>query len=276
MEKQMSHVSEENKNIVSIRGLKKTYPDGTVALESIDLQIIPGQFVAILGLSGAGKSTLLRCMGGLISPSQGNLRVGPFSYDGKQRSLRRIRRITSMIFQDYNLFKHQTLLENVLIGRLPFMRTHNWMLKHFPTRDKELAYEALQKVGLADKVYSRVKELSGGQRQRVGIARALVQEPTLLLADEPVASLDPRTSTEILELLKDICQTEQKTVICNLHQVEYGRTFSDRIVGLAEGSIFIDRTVDQIEDSEIQTIYGLNQQKQWTSPEEFLQQVVHL
>lgn len=272
----MSHVSDENKSVVSIRGLKKAYPDGTVALESIDLQIIPGQFVAILGLSGAGKSTLLRCIGGLISPSQGSMRVGPFSYDGRNRTLRSIRRITSMIFQDFNLFKHQTLLENVLIGRLPFMKTHNWMLHRFPGRDKDLAYDALQKVGLADKVYNRVKELSGGQRQRVGIARALVQEPTLLLADEPVASLDPRTSAEILELLKDICQAEHKTVICNLHQVEYGRTFSDRIVGLAEGRIFIDRAVDRIKDSEIQTIYGLNQQKQWASPEASLQQVVHM
>jgi phosphonate transport system ATP-binding protein len=272
----MSDGMNENQSVVSICGLKKAYPDGTVALESVDLQIKPGQFVAILGLSGAGKSTLLRCIGGLISPSHGTMQIGPFTYDGRNRTLRSIRRITSMIFQDFNLFKHQTLLENVLVGRLPFMKTHNWILRRFPARDKEMAYEALKKVGLADKVYNRVKDLSGGQRQRVGIARAIVQEPTLLLADEPVASLDPRTSTEILELLKEICRTEHKTVICNLHQVEYGRTFSDRIVGLADGQVFIDRPVEKIRDYEIQTIYGIQQKTCWTSSEPSIRPAVHM
>jgi phosphonate transport system ATP-binding protein len=272
----MDTLKEKKTVVVDIQKLQKTYPDGTQALESVDIQVFHGQFLAILGLSGAGKSTLLRCIGGLIAPTRGQMQVGDYTWDGRERTLRSFRQISSMIFQDFHVFKHQTVLENVLIGRLPFLSWSRWLSRRFPKRDKDIAFEALQKVGLAEKVYSRVKDLSGGQRQRVGIARAIVQEPVLLLADEPVASLDPRTSAEILDLLRRICVQDGKTVICNLHQVEYGRQYSDRILGLAEGKVFIDRPVGRIQDHEINTIYGGNETHQMNNQKEPVQAAVNL
>jgi phosphonate transport system ATP-binding protein len=242
--------------VVEIRGLSKAYPNGVTALEDATFNIEQGQFVAVLGPSGAGKSTLLRCISGLISPSQGQLRVGDIQYDRTYETLKQIRRITGMVFQEFNLFGHLTVMHNVLMGRITFLPWWRWLSVSFSQEDKEIAYEALLAVGLAGKVYDRVNQLSGGQRQRVGIARAIVQEPILLLADEPVASLDPKTSCEILELLREICLKNNRTVICNLHQVEYGRTYSDRIIGLSDGHTVMDGKSADLSPEEIASIYG--------------------
>lgn len=216
----------------------KTYKHQTVALQNISLTVPSGQFLVILGSSGAGKSTMMRILNGLEIPSQGQVIIDGIELN--PQNLKAIRTRVGVVFQQFNLVDRLNVMTNILSGRLG---RRNWLLSSlflFPKRDIQLAHWALTRVGLVGKAWTRADQLSGGQQQRVGIARALAQEPTLILADEPVASLDPVTSVEIMSLLKEICQEQGITVVANLHQLEYARNYADRIIGLNQGQIVFD------------------------------------
>jgi phosphonate transport system ATP-binding protein len=216
----------------------KTYKHQMVALQEINLSVPSGQFLIILGSSGAGKSTLMRILNGLELPSRGRVIIDGIEL--KPQNLKAIRTRIGVVFQQFNLVDRLNVMTNVLVGRLG--RRH-WLLSSlflFPKSDMRLAHWALARVGLVDKAWARADQLSGGQQQRVGIARALAQEPNLILADEPVASLDPVTSVEIMSLLKEICREQGITIVANLHQLEYARDYADRIIGLNQGRIVFD------------------------------------
>jgi phosphonate transport system ATP-binding protein len=232
-----------------------TYPGGLVALQAVTLIFQRGEFAVLLGLSGAGKSTLLRTLNFLVRPTRGRLISPEFGELGPAGALRAHRRRTAIVFQHHQLLERHTALANVLTGRLGYHGTLRslWPL---PRADQELAYHCLERVGLAEKALVRVDQLSGGQKQRVGIARALAQQPTILLADEPVASLDPATSGAILGLLHRICQEDGITVIVSLHQLEHARRFADRIVGLAHTRVVFDGAATALDDGLLSQIYA--------------------
>lgn len=231
------------------------YPNGVVGLAPASLSLFADQITVLLGPSGAGKSTLLRALNHLVRPTEGGIAVsgiGPLEARG---ALRRHRRQTAMIFQQHQLIARLTALQNVLIGRLahyPAWRT----LFPFPERDRRLALDCLARVGLLDRALSRCDMLSGGQQQRVGIARALAQQPRLVLADEPVASLDPATSRRVLKLLRSICKADGIPAIISLHQLELAREFADRIIGLADGAIVFDGVPSELAAADLERIYG--------------------
>jgi phosphonate transport system ATP-binding protein len=235
---------------IHIENLCKSFGNQPV-LRQINLNIHKGEFVAVLGPSGTGKSTLLRCINGFVLPERGRVFVG-----GEQVTLRtrqKLRKQIGFIFQGYNLAGNLTVLQNVLMGRLGYKPS--WGLT-FNREDLNLAQTALEMVGLKDKIHERVDRLSGGQKQRVGIARALVQKPKVLLADEPVSSLDPVTACEILELLQKINKSQGVTVICNLHQLELARSFAQRIVGLNSGRVQYDGPAFLLGEKQVHQIYG--------------------
>jgi phosphonate transport system ATP-binding protein len=235
--------------------LAVTYPNGFQALQPTSLSIQPGEFVVLLGASGAGKSTLLRSLNGLVTPTAGDIVLSDLERPQRDaRSLREHRRQTGMVFQQHHLIGRQTVLANVLMGRLATRSTWQALLP-WTRNDKLLALEALDRVGLADKAMTRADALSGGQQQRVGIARALIQKPRLMLADEPVASLDPVTAENVLTLLHDICKTDRLTAVVSLHQVDYAKRFADRIVGLNNGSVVFDGKPDALADVDIERLY---------------------
>ena len=251
---------------LKIRGLGKTYPDGTRALDGADLDINHGELVAVVGLSGAGKSTLLRCINRLIDPTDGSIRYHP--PDGNPPfevtelnadSLRRYRSNVGMIFQHFNLVPRLSVLLNVLAGRLSHVGTFASIVHMFPEEDIELALAALKRVGIVEKAYQRAAELSGGQMQRVGIARALVQDPEILLADEPVASLDPATSSDILNYLRTICIEDGLTLLINLHSVDLVRKFCQRAIGFRDGKKVFDGPSDTLGKDEYRQIYGVEE-----------------
>ena len=235
-------------------GVTKTFNNGFQAIHKTDLTINPGEFTVILGSSGAGKSTLLRMVNGLETPSQGEIFI-------EQRKLtpqnqRHIRAKVGMIFQQFNLVNRLNVMTNVLIGRSYYRRWWESLFYLFSKQDYELAHWALERVNLTDKVWQRASNLSGGQQQRVAIARVLVQKPQIIIADEPVASLDPATSLEILGLLFKICKEDGVTVLASLHQVNLAMQFADRIIGLKQGKIiFDDQPVNLLNDSLLETIY---------------------
>lgn len=244
--------------LLSIDNLCKTYDGERYALNGVSLTVDRGSFVSIIGSSGAGKSTLLRCVNRLVEPTSGSVVFEGRDVCGLGRAdLRRVRMRIGMVFQSYNLVGRQTALANVLQGRLGDKGALSGALGLFTAEEKRAGLEALDQVGLADFAYARADELSGGQKQRVGIARALVQKPVLILADEPVASLDPRSSRTVLELLKRASTDMGVSCLVSLHQVEYAVEFSDRIVGLSRGSVccsgepsaFDEKTVAGIYDS---------------------------
>lgn len=226
--------------MITVNRLAMCYPNGFVALKETSLSFEKGSFTVLLGPSGAGKSTLLRCINFLNSPSSGQVSVdGLGSLNGDRRLLRQHRRRTAMIFQQHQLIDRFSALDNVLIGRIG---NYNAWRTLFPLSqwDQRIALESLERVGLFHKALERVDKLSGGQQQRVGIARGLAQQPTTLLADEPVASLDPATAEKVLSLLHSICKEDGLTAIVSLHQVELARRFADRIIGLANGEVVFD------------------------------------
>lgn len=226
--------------LLSLQGLAVTYPNGHAALHPTHLGIEAGQFVVLLGASGAGKSTLLRSLNGLVKPSAGQLHVGDLGAAlTRSRTLRAHRRLTGMVFQQHHLIGRQTVLGNVLLGCVA--QRPAWA-SCLPWRhaDKQRALAAIERVGLLDKALERADALSGGQQQRVGIARALVQQPRLMLADEPVASLDPATALSVLTLLHGICQGDGLTAVVSLHQVALARRFADRVIGLRQGRVVFD------------------------------------
>ena len=239
--------------MIRIQQLNKGYADNQV-LRGIDLQVAAGEFVVILGQSGAGKSTLLRCINRLALADSGVLEVG--GVDAMQASQQReLRRRVAMIFQHHNVVPRLSVLKNVLTGRLAHCSTLASLLQLFRREDIELARDCLVRVELSDKAGARADSLSGGQLQRVGIARALAQRPEVILADEPVASLDPSTAQLVMRYLREATRTLGITVVCNLHQVDLARAFGDRIVGLASGRLVFDGPAQTLDDAALQRIY---------------------
>ncbi len=242
--------------VIETRGLRKVFADGTAALDGVDLTVKKGEFVCILGPSGAGKSTLMRCLLGLIPASAGSARVADVDVTrARPPVLRRLRRQVGCIFQQFNLVGRLTVLENVLVGRLGYT---GWAgtCRRFTRRDRELALLALERVGLLEKAWQRADTLSGGQQQRVAVARALCQQPQLVLADEPVSNLDPRLAEVILGYLRDINEREGVTTVVNLHTVELARAFGRRVVGMSAGRVVYDDYVRGLDERALRTIYG--------------------
>jgi phosphonate transport system ATP-binding protein len=252
--------------VIQIRGLTKRYGDFD-ALKGIDLDVAPGEFLVVLGPSGAGKSTLLRCINRLTEPTQGEVRIDGALASSDAASLRRLRRQVAMIFQHYNVVPRLSVQKNVLTGRLGSMPSALSWLQVFPRKDIEIARECLRRVELEDKALLRTDTLSGGQKQRVGIARALAQQPKIILADEPVASLDPKTSRTVLNYLKQASRELGISVVCNLHQIEYAREFGERIVGVSAGRTVFEGGPQQLTDDVLQRIYpGLDEGEARSSP----------
>jgi phosphonate transport system ATP-binding protein len=248
--------SENGTGAIHLAGVSKTYPTGTVALWGVDLDVDAGEIVGLLGPSGAGKSTLLRCVNGLVRPSTGRVRVDGLAVDGDESALRKVRQRVAMIFQQFNLVGRLSALENVLTARLSHRPVLPTLLRRFPREDYERAMGCLQRVGLADRAAQRADTLSGGERQRVAIARALAQDPRILLADEPVASLDPRSTHQVLELIRRVSREDGLTVLMSLHQVGLARQFSDRVAGLAGGRLVFEGSPDALDDTTLTAIYG--------------------
>lgn len=243
--------------ILDVCGLTKCYGDGVKALDDVSFNVRPGEFVTIIGASGAGKSTLLRCINRLIEPSFGSVLFDGLDMTALgKRDLRRARQRISMIFQHYNLVYRMSAIENVLHGRLGYKSTVAGALGLYSEEEKELAFRVLDQVGLADFAYTRADQLSGGQKQRVGIARALVQEPLLMLCDEPIASLDPKSSRTVMERLRWVSDELNIACLVNLHQVDFALEFSDRIIALSKGRKVFEGTPDQVSESVIHEVYG--------------------
>lgn len=237
--------------------VSKTYPNGVKGLSHINLTINDGEFVSIIGLSGAGKSTLLRSINRLNDVTEGEITIDGVSLTkAGKKELRRIRRRIGMISQQFNLVKRSTVQKNVLSGRLGYYSTWKSILGLFSKEDYERTKDALERVDLQDKLHSRCDELSGGQQQRVSIARTLVQQADIILADEPVASLDPVTTQKIMKDLQNINTTLGKTVIVNIHSVELARSFSTRIIALKAGEIVFDGAPEELTDERLIAIYG--------------------
>lgn len=232
-----------------------TYPDGTVGLARTTLSFSAGDFTVLLGPSGAGKSTLLRSLNGLVSLGTGRIDVQGIGRIGSAAQWRQHRRGTGMVFQQHQLIGRLSALQNVLTGRLAFVST--WRsLWPASVADRRIALEALDRVGLLDAALKRADQLSGGQQQRVGIARALAQQPRLVLADEPVASLDPATAVRVLELLHRVCKDARIAAVVSLHQVELARRFADRVIGVARGGVVFDGPADALDAAALERIYG--------------------
>ena len=239
--------------MLEINNLKKTFENGSPALKGIDLKINKGEFVSILGPSGSGKTTLLRTINGLETSSGGEI-----YFDNKEvnnNNISEVQKKTGMIFQEFNLVNNLSAINNVLTGLLNSSNKFLSLFYLFSKKQKIEALRSLETVGLLEKSHNRSDELSGGQRQRVGIARAIIKKPLLLLADEPVASLDPKSSNLILSLLKKINQEFGTTILCNLHQVDLAKKYSDRVVGLIDGKIIFDEKSININESYLKKIY---------------------
>lgn len=240
--------------MITIRNLSKRYGEFE-ALHQIDLSAKKGEFLVILGTSGAGKSTLMRCINHLTEPTTGDIQVDGVLSRGDRAGLRRVRREVGMIFQHYNVVPRLSVLKNVLTGRLSAMPAVLSWFQMFPQVDIGIARECLRRVGLEAKADMRTDTLSGGQKQRVAIARALAQRPKVILADEPVASLDPKTSRSILSCLREASRESGITVICNLHQVNYAMEFGERIIGMAGGRFVFEGRPDELTEEALQRIY---------------------
>ena len=240
-----------------IEHLTKVYENGTRAVNDLSLVIRPGEFVVIVGLSGSGKSTLLRCVNRLVEPTEGRIWVGDDEITGASISeLRRMRLGIGMIFQQFNLVKRSSVLRNVLAGRLATTSTWRSMLGYFREIDIRDAFANLDRVGIAEKAYERADTLSGGQQQRVAIARALMQTPRLMLADEPVASLDPATSHSVMRYLEEINKDDGITILCNLHFLSLARRYATRLIALKAGEIVFDGPPGEVDNRRFREIYG--------------------
>ena len=242
---------------IRFQGARVVYPNGAVGLARVDLDIQPGEFVVVVGSSGAGKSTLLRSVNGLTPLTAGSITVGGQPVPKKEGAeLRRLRAGLGMIFQDFRITRRLSVMTNVLVGRVAHVPGWRAMLNLWPAGDREIAFRALERVGIADKAWVRAGDLSGGQQQRVGIARALAQEPAIILADEPVASLDPVTTHQIMRDLVRINQELGITTVVNLHFLDLARRYGQRIIGLKDGELVYDGSADSVTQEDFKNIYG--------------------
>ena len=245
-----------------IEGLEKRYRTGDRALRGVGFRLTPGQVLGLIGPSGAGKSTLIRCVNRLVEPTAGRILLrGEDITAMSGAALRRARRRIGMIFQEFALVERLTVMENVLSGRLGYVSFFRSFTRRFPQADVDAAFALLDRVGLGEHVDKRADALSGGQRQRVGIARALAQNPELLLIDEPTASLDPKTSRQIMRLIAEICRERDLPAIINIHDVMLAQMFVDRIVGLRAGEVVFDGPPDALDHDALTRIYG---EEDWT------------
>ena len=250
-------------NLLSVRNLTKTYRTGDQALKGVSFDVEPGQLVGLIGPSGAGKSTLIRCVNRLVEPTGGSIFLGNEELTRLSGSrLRAARRRIGMIFQEYALVERLSVMENVLSGRLGYVSFWRSFTRRFPQADVDKAFSLLERVGLTDHADKRADALSGGQRQRVGIARALEQDPELLLIDEPTASLDPKTSRQIMRLIQDICAERDLPAIINIHDVLLAQAFTQRIIGLQAGEVVFDGPPEKLDDAALTRIYG---EEDWTT-----------
>jgi phosphonate transport system ATP-binding protein len=243
--------------MLRLEGLTKTYKTGDQALKAVDLEVPQGQVLALIGPSGAGKSTLIRCINRLVEPTSGRVWLGDTELTTlNQRVLRRSRRKMGMIFQEYALVERLTVMENVLSGRLGYVGFWRSFTRRYPQSDVDEAFRLLDRVGLLDMADKRADELSGGQRQRVGICRALIQNPELLLVDEPTASLDPKTSRQIMRLICELCAERGLAAIINIHDVALAQMFVQRVIGLRFGAIEFDGPPQNLTPDVLTKIYG--------------------
>lgn len=247
----------EDFTLLKVEHLTKVYPGGTVALKDLSFEVEDGEFLVVIGLSGSGKSTLLRCINRLIDPTEGKITMdGADITAARGAELRHIRRQIGMIFQHFNLVKRSSVMTNVLNGRLGYLNPWTSTLGIFPNEEKQRAHKALERLGIDDKVHSRADALSGGQQQRVGIARTLMQEPKLILADEPVASLDPVLAHSILQYLEQLNKEDKVTVICSLHYLDLIQRYATRVIGLKDGVKVFEGLPSEINRVKFKEIYG--------------------
>ncbi len=247
--------------LIEFQQVRKVYPNGVVGLDNINLTINKGEFVAVVGLSGAGKSTLMRTINRMHDITSGDILLNGRSIVAlKGKELRQLRREIGMIFQNFNLVKRSSVQRNVLSGRVGYYPTWKSALGLFSKEDKEKAELALQRVNMAEKIYTRVDQLSGGQQQRVAIARTFMQDPQIILADEPIASLDPMTTKEVMDDLKKLNQDFGITVIANLHSVPIAMEYSDRIIGLRAGKLVYDQPITAVKQTDFDEIYAEKQE----------------
>jgi len=243
--------------LVVFENVSLTYPNGHQALKNLSLTFQPGEFVIIVGLSGAGKSTLIRAINRLVTPTAGSLKVGGVEMIGiPDSALRKQRARIGMIFQNYNLVRRSSVLRNVLTGRLAHLPGWRTLFGMFLKADVALAMKSLERVGIAEKALVRADQLSGGQQQRVAIARALTQEPTILLADEPVASLDPPTAHQVMRDLKALSREENLLTLINLHFIDMAQEYGDRVIGLRAGELVYDGPAHGMTEADFEAIYG--------------------
>ncbi|MGE5265473.1 MAG: phosphonate ABC transporter ATP-binding protein [Acidobacteriota bacterium] len=243
--------------MLRVEHLNKVYPNGTVALKDVSFEVKDGEFLAVIGLSGSGKSTLLRCINRLIEPTSGKIMWDDIDITAAPTSeLRNIRRQIGMIFQQFNLVKRSSVLMNVLSGRLGYINPTQSLFNYFSPADRQRALTNLEKLGLSDKAYVRADSLSGGQQQRVGIARALMQEPKLVLADEPVASLDPVLAHSILKYLEQLNKESGITVLCSLHFLDLVHRYATHAIALKDGQLVFQGLPKEIDDAQFKAIYG--------------------
>jgi phosphonate transport system ATP-binding protein len=243
--------------MLRVEHLTKVYDNGTVALEDVSFEVPDGQFLAVIGLSGSGKSTLLRCINRLVEPTDGKIFWNDEDITAAgQEDLRRIRRRIGMVFQHFNLVNRSKVVTNVMAGRLGYTNPSLSLINRFSSSDLENAVRSLTRVGLEAKANSRADELSGGQQQRVGIARALMQDPDVILADEPVASLDPVLAHSIMQHLEAINKEDSTTVLCSLHFLDLVHRYSDRAIALFDGHLVFDGPPSEIDDARFKDIYG--------------------
>tara|TARA_B100000945_G_scaffold292968_1_gene268555 strand:- start:806 stop:1558 length:753 start_codon:yes stop_codon:yes gene_type:complete len=243
--------------MLSIQNLTKIYDGKVLALDNVSFEVNKGEFLAIIGLSGSGKSTLLRCINRLIEPTSGQIIWNNLSItSSSQEEMRFIRRKIGMVFQHFNLVSRSKVITNVLSGRLGYTNPTLSLINRFPQSDVEMAIKQLERVGIADQAYKRADELSGGQQQRVGVARAMMQDPEMILADEPVASLDPVLAHSIMQYLEKLNKEEGVTILCSLHFLDLVHEYADRAIALNQGKLMFDGVPTEIDDKKFKNIYG--------------------
>ncbi|MCF3944041.1 phosphonate ABC transporter ATP-binding protein [Oceanobacillus alkalisoli] len=248
--------------LLQVAKLGKSYDSQTQVLKDVSFTVEAGEFVSVIGPSGAGKSTLLRCINRMVEINHGKILFDERDVGSlKKKDLRKLRTDIGMVFQHYNLVPRLTVIENVLHGRFGYKNTVQGVLGRFTEEEKEQAFYLLDKLGIAEHAYKRCDQLSGGQQQRVGICRALIQDPKLILCDEPIASLDPNSSTVIMDHLQSITKELGITCIVNLHQVEVAQSYSDRIIGLRKGEVVFDGRSALLLEEQINHIYGTKQRE---------------